>query len=325
MKRRFSGFFALLMGLAFGAPAAVNLGTAANYGVLSSTFTRNGGASAITGDAGYTTLSGSGNHTVTGTNHVPSPPQAGLDQSSALANLNGMGCSVAFAPGAIDLASDTTHGSIGVYTPGVYCANGAMSIGGGGTITLIGKGIYVFRALGTLTTTNNSKVMLLGGAESGDVFWTPSQATTLGANTAFIGTVIDDADITVGSTTAWEGRALSFNGTVTVDTDVLSSPGSYIGLNPPSKGRFFVFPSPVKGDWLSVAYYMSENGRADVRLWNDNGDLVARMQEDKGSGPQKTRFPSAGFAPGVYLAKVVMTYDSGTVERTDVKKFTVSK
>ena len=43
-----------------------SLGTAGTYGVLSSTFTRNVGVTAIIGNLGYTTLSGSGTHTVSG-------------------------------------------------------------------------------------------------------------------------------------------------------------------------------------------------------------------------------------------------------------------
>jgi type VI secretion system secreted protein VgrG len=200
----------------------VDIGTSGTYGVLSSTLTCNGASSSITGDAGYTSLSGS--HTVSGTNYVPAPAQAGQDQAAALALMNGQACSYTFPIGAIDLESDTTHGTTGVYTPGVYCITGAMSIGGGGTITLNGKGIYIFRSTGALTTTDNSQVVLTGGADDCDVFWTPGAATTLGANTTFIGTVIDDAGITAGTTTSWTGRALAFGGVVTLDTDTIAVP-----------------------------------------------------------------------------------------------------
>jgi hypothetical protein len=202
----------------------VDLGTSGNYAVLSSTFTRNGGITAITGDLGYTTLSGGGSHTVNGNTYTPAPPQSGLDQAAALVSLDNYGCTFSFADGAVDLASDTTHGLTGIYTPGVYCVNGAMSISGGAIITLNGKGIYIFRSTGAFTSSDNSKVVLTGGADACDIYWTPGQAVTLGADTVFVGTIIDASGITAGNNTAWTGRALAFGGTVTMDTDSIALP-----------------------------------------------------------------------------------------------------
>ncbi len=202
----------------------VDLETTGSYAVLSSTFTRNNGISALTGDLGYTSLSGGGSHTVSGTTYVPAPSQSGLDQGAALVSLDNYGCTFIFADGAIDLESDATHGTAGVYTPGVYCINGAMSVGGGGIITLNGKGIYLFRSTGAFNTSDNSKIVLTGGASACDVFWTPGEAASLGANTIFIGTVIDASGITAGNNTVWTGRALAYGGTVTLDTDSISVP-----------------------------------------------------------------------------------------------------
>jgi len=139
-----------------------------------------------------------------------------------LTSLSGQACTFTFAPGAIDLATDTTHGPIGIYAPGVYCTSGATSIGTAG-ITLSGSGTYIFRVSGALTTVANS-VVTLTGASACDVFWTPTSATTLGANSTFRGTNIDASGITIGSTVAWIGRALAFGGTVTTDTDTLTTP-----------------------------------------------------------------------------------------------------
>ncbi len=203
-----------------------SLGMAGTFGVLSSTFTRNVGLTTITGDLGYTTLSGGGTHTVSGTTHVADATynQAGTDQGTALTNLNSQACTFTFASGAIDLATDTTHGSIGVYTPGVYCtaAASAASIGTAG-ITLSGAGTFIFRINGALTSVVNSAVRLSNSASSCDVFWTPTAATTLGANSTFIGTDIDNSGITVGNSALWTGRALDFATTVTTDTATINS------------------------------------------------------------------------------------------------------
>jgi hypothetical protein len=224
-----------ILGSSSQALAAVtpSLGAADTFALLSSTFTRNIGTTILKGDLGYTTLSGGGTHTVSGSTHVADVTYstAGADQGIALASLNGQACTYTFPSGAIDLATDTTHGPIGVYTPGVYCSasTSAASIGTAG-ITLDGAGTYIFRINGALTTVNNSNIRVINGASSCDVFWTPSEATTLGANTTFIGTVIDASGITTGHNTAWNGRALAFGGTVTLDT--ISIDSSCLNINP---------------------------------------------------------------------------------------------
>jgi len=225
-------FIPLLAGFLYTAPTPVyaatspSLGEADSFVILSTTYTNTVGGTTLTGDLGYTTGPATA-PTVNGTTYSPPSSKystAGTDQGSALTNINGQACTHTFPLGAVDLATDTSHGTIGVYTPGVYCtgAASAASIGAGG-ITLSGSGTYIFKIDGALTTDANS-VVTLSGASSCDVFWAPTAATTLGANSTFVGTNIDDAGITIGSTVTWTGRALSFAGTVTTDTDTLSVP-----------------------------------------------------------------------------------------------------
>lgn len=204
-----------------------DLGQAASFGIFSGTYTNTVGGTTITGDLGYTTGPAVA-PTVNGTTYTPPSTKystAGTDENAALANLNGQACTFTFANGAIDLATDTTHGPLGVYTPGVYCtgAASAASIGAAG-ITLSGSGTYIFKINGAFTTVANSVVTLSGGASNCDVFWAPTAATTLGATSTFAGTDIDASGITIGSTVRWTGRALAFGGTVSTDTDTITAP-----------------------------------------------------------------------------------------------------
>ena len=202
-----------------------SLGMASSYAVLSDTYTNPSWPTTLNGDVGFTTaplVSPLGTHT----NYGSAAPYATAwtDQAIALSNLNGQGCTFTFAPGAVDLATDTTHGPIGVYTGGVYCTAGissVMSIGTSG-ITLSGAGTFIFRMDGALNTVANSTVTLTHGANACDVFWTPNGATTLNANSTFQGTIIPIAqDITILNMTSWIGRALTFGHTVTTpDTNV---------------------------------------------------------------------------------------------------------
>ena len=198
-----------------------SLGETASFAILSSTYT-NTAAGVINGDLGYTTQP-SVMPTMNGAIFVPSPAEAGLDQGVALTSLNSQPCTFSFAAGAIDLATDTTHGATGVYAPGVYCIDGVASIATPAGITLSGAGTYIFRSNGALNTVANSTVTLTHGASSCDIFWTP-QATTLGADSTFFGTVIDNAGITVGNNVTRIGRALDFATTVTTNNDIISVP-----------------------------------------------------------------------------------------------------
>lgn len=203
------------------AAATPSLGVATTYGILASTYTNTVPGTTINGDVGFTT----GPAVVPGgtrTNYGSGAPYAtaGIDQGAALNNLNSQACTFTFANGAIDLATDTTHGAIGMYTPGVYCTAGpgAASIGTAG-ITLSGSGTYIFRINGALTSVANSSVTVSNGASACDVFWTPTEATTLGADSTFKGTNIDASGITLGANVSWIGRALAFGGTVTTGVD----------------------------------------------------------------------------------------------------------
>lgn len=200
------------------------LGMANSFTILSGTYSNSTPGTVINGDLGYTTPPATA-ATINGKTYIADATynQAGIDQGTALSNLNSQPCTFSFAPGAIDLATDTTHGIVGVYDPGVYCVSGAASIGGGSTITLTGSGTYIFRMTGALSTTANSIVAVASGASACSVYWTPGAATTLGANSTFGGTVIDASGITIGNQVVWTGRALAFGGTVTTDSDTISS------------------------------------------------------------------------------------------------------
>lgn len=246
------GFFVLSL-LGSGSVLAAttpSLGQTATYMVLSSTYT-NTTVTTITGSVGFTTgaaVSPLGVHTNFGSGAPYAT--AGVDQGGMLTALNGQPCTFTFAVGAINLSTDITHGTAGVYTPGVYCSTGAMDIGG--ALTLNGSGTYIFRPVGALTSTVGS-VITLTGASACNVFWTPSQATTLAANTNFSGTIIDNAGITVGANTTWTGAALAFGGTVTTDTDTLTVPSCAVTPTPPTP-QVVVVPSASMGGIYSVPW-----------------------------------------------------------------------
>ncbi|HET7337704.1 MAG TPA: ice-binding family protein, partial [Candidatus Nitrosotalea sp.] len=206
-------------GLGFPPLVSVTLGSASTFSILASTYTNTAPGVVINGDLGYTTgpavlpiIFGT---TYVAPNFVYS--QAGVDEGIALPALNALSCNHSF--GGITNLSLLPQPLV----PGVYCISSAMSVGTGG-ITLNGAGTYVFRSTGALDTAASSHMVLTGGADASNVYWTPGAATTLGANSNFFGTDIDDSGITIGANVDITGRALAFGGTISTDADTFTIP-----------------------------------------------------------------------------------------------------
>ena len=104
-------------------------------------------------------------------------------------------------------------------------------------------------------------------------------------------------------------------------TPVVDQP--YTGSHPPGPSQAFLYPSPARGSEASLAFTMAEAGTLTARIWNANGDLVARFTENRQAGAQAARIPLGGFAVGVYLLKVDFRYDSGASASLGVQKFSV--
>ncbi|RPJ80304.1 MAG: DUF3494 domain-containing protein, partial [Deltaproteobacteria bacterium] len=219
------GFAALLLGASQAMAAdAPNLGTAGDFGVLADSYTNTLAGTVIDGDLGYTT-GPAVTPTVSGTTHVADAPyeQAGDDQTAALADLTGQ-VSLSLGLGAVNLNEVNIGNGPGVFTPGCYSSGGAMNITVGTTVTLSGSGVYIFRPGGALTTEANTSFILVGDVCEADVYWAPEGATTIGADTQFVGNILDPAGITLGANTTLLGRALAFGGTVTTDKNLITVP-----------------------------------------------------------------------------------------------------
>jgi hypothetical protein len=187
------------------ASASIDLRSAASFSVLAGTSLTNnsGGTTFITGDVGSPSQTTDPVQAPGYTNYKSGAVlnNALADLQTAILDANGRSCDVTFA-GDIDL------GGL-VLAPGVYCYAGAISVTG--TLTLNGPGLYLFRTALTLNTTANSVIALTNGASADNVTWVPVGPTTLGANSAFKGSILgQSAAITAGdNTTLLNGRVLS--------------------------------------------------------------------------------------------------------------------
>ena len=209
------------------AATAPNLGATSTYGVVSETYTGNGAATNVSGNVCYTTGPGPFAPTIIGGGALDTPCTNGGDQTSALADLNSQSCTSIGAAVALDTIS-IGGGAPGVFPPGCYSSTGAMSITTGTTVTLNGAGVYIFRSGGALDPAANSNVVMAGSGCEADVFWAPVGATTIGANSSFVGSVFRGTaaglSITLGNVSTLVGRALAFGSTVTTDNNTITVP-----------------------------------------------------------------------------------------------------
>lgn len=204
---------------AYAATAPVDLGAAAGFGVLGATTVTNAGETVVATDVGVspgTAVTGFPPGTTSGTIHPGNAvaSAAHTDLATAYADATGR-------------APDTIiTGDIGgtTLTPGVY--NAAASVGISGTLTLDGGGdpnaVFIIQAGSTLITEPASMVTLTNGAQACNVFWQVGSSATLGAASAFSGTVLAMTSITVSPAANVTGRVMAVNGAVTLDTNIIN-------------------------------------------------------------------------------------------------------
>lgn len=200
------------------AESPIVLGQAADFAVLAGAGITNTGPTTIIGDVGSlptATMTGFGSVTLTGVNHGGDAITLS-GKSDLLTAFNDAAArlpTIIYAPIA-DLGGLTL-------APGVH--TDASSFGITGILTLDAMGnpnaVWVFQAGSTLTTAVGSSINLINGAQAGNVFWQVGSSATLGVNSAFIGTIMANTDITLNTGATLDGRALALNGAVTLDNN----------------------------------------------------------------------------------------------------------
>jgi hypothetical protein len=214
----------------------VNLGSAARFAILSNSAITNIPTSSITGDVGISpgtrsAITGLTNPEVIGIIFAaddPVPVPAMLIQAKLDAEVAYLDAVSAVRGTPIPLSGNINGLTL---VPGLYQSGSSIEISPGGSVTLDAGGdvnaVFIIRSATSITTGPTSQVILAGGAQAKNIFWSAGSAMTLGTNSKMFGTLIASTSISLLTGARLDGRALiqgAAAGQVSLDQNIVVRP-----------------------------------------------------------------------------------------------------
>ncbi len=241
-------------------PIAPTMGSVACFGLFSSNgFLSNSGSTNISGDVGTNsgTTSGFTGSMVTGTIHA-TPDVSTATASTALTSVYAYLNSLTYD---IQLSSPASFGHNLVLTPHTYFLNAATTLTDTLYLDAIGNtnAVFVIQINGALSTSANSRVILMNGAQAKNIYWKIEGLLTLNNNSIINGTiVVNNAAIILNNGVVINGRAMTTNGTITTNTvnviaNTLPDAGIINGLSSVFAGMSITLSDThTGGTWSSI-------------------------------------------------------------------------
>ena len=213
-------------------PAAVPLGTVANFAALAATAVSSplGGTALHGGDLGITGVGctnfpvpcstpGVGGTVIGGAiqNNNGVATTAETDATAAVTNLNTRGANTTIPSGLLDGLN---------LAQGVYDVPAAVTANLTNDLTLTGdaNSIFIFRLASTFVTAGTSRV-LLNGVQSCNVYWTVGSSATFNGTTTMVGTVFAANSITFpGGGANVDGRVIAQTAAITFNDTTITRP-----------------------------------------------------------------------------------------------------
>jgi hypothetical protein len=296
---------------------AVELGEAAGFAVLAATTVTSAEVSAITGNLGV-----SPGTAMTGF-RPPGTVSGTMDSADPASNKAQADLGLAYADAAERSPATLNSGSLGgqTLTRGVYKA-ATFTING--ELTLDGRddpsAVFIFQAGSTLGTGALSRVNLINGAQACNVFWQVGSSATLGASSAFAGSILAFTSISMGEKVTMDGRALAHNGAVTLIEDTISTPHCAPAASPAAVGpTAFSLPKLNSGpSGGSVSYTDGVVNSTSVPITTVNGSdgasgiNIATTTIKRDIAPLTTATETCGTFPGTYATTVTLVGGADT-------------
>lgn len=214
--------------------AAVRLGKAGTFAVLSKTGITDVYASAVTGNVGTSPITGAALllscSEVTGTiftvDAAGPSPCAVTDATFLTASIGDM--EIAYNDASGRVSPDFTElgaGEIGGLTlrPGLYAWSSALLISKDVTLSGGPHDVWIFQVAGTMDQANAVRVTLAGGAQPKNIFWQVAGAVTIGTTAHLEGVVLAKTLIAVNTGASVNGRLLAQTA-VTLQMNAITQP-----------------------------------------------------------------------------------------------------
>ncbi|OAA63482.1 outer membrane autotransporter barrel [Niveomyces insectorum RCEF 264] len=252
---RFPRLYVLAVLSVAGARAqVVDLGAAADFGVLGSTGVANTGDTSVQLNVGVSPAT-----SVTG--FPPGTLTAGtLHAGDALAAEARAAAQAAYSQAAATTGGTDLSGTdLGDQTlaPGVYSFAGAAALAGQLTLNAAGDpaAVWIFQIGTTLSAADASTVSLVNAALACNVFWQVGSTASLAAGSSFAGNVLALDSVTLGTGANVQGAVFALTGGVTLaDNSILLPAGCAVA---PSSSSSSVLASSSASSLASVSSSLS--------------------------------------------------------------------
>jgi uncharacterized repeat protein (TIGR01451 family) len=240
----FTGVFASVLDTSAAGPAAVSLGTAGNFAILTKTGISTTGTTHVTGDIGVSpaaasTITGfalvadaanvfSTSSLVTGKVYAADyAPPTPANMTTAVSNMEAAYTAAAGrTPGVgpfLNIGGGTVAGQ--TLVPGVYTWGSNVTITTDLTLSGGANDVWVFQITGTLDIATGKRILLVGGAQAKNIFWQVADAVTLKPGSHIEGIILAKTNIAMQNGATLNGRALAQTAVTLIATTV-SAPAS---------------------------------------------------------------------------------------------------
>lgn len=292
-------------------PAAPALGVTACYALFSSNgAVSNSGITYVTGDVGSNLGSATGfnNLNVTGTVH-PNPDGSTAACASDLLNVYNY---LNTLPHDIELLYPAQFGNNLVLTPHAYLLNAGTVLTDSLYLDAQGNanGVFVIKINGAFSTSTYSRVKLINGAQSKNVYWKVEGAINLNNYSIFRGTIIskNGAVGAINTGVVVDGRVLTTNGALTttaatiIATMLPSNCGS-VGIHniEAENNAVSIYPNPFNTLTTILINDVSKINKAELKMYNVLGEEVLNEKLSK----QSNTFETANLPAGIYIYKII--------------------
>jgi hypothetical protein len=219
--------------------APINLGTAANYAILTKAGIAAGaGANVVTGNMGVSpaaaasitgfglVLDGSGQFSTSAqvSGHVfaadyaaPTPATLTLAVADMMAAYT---AGNALPPTSVNFNGGNLGGQ--TLAPGVYKFTTGVTIPTSLTLDGSASDVWVFQIAGTLDLAVAQSIILAGGAVASNVFWVVAGATEIHANAVFNGNILSQVNVAMDASARINGRLLCQTAVTLVGSDIIN-------------------------------------------------------------------------------------------------------